>query len=160
MKPSLERLNAALLALMFLATLYQVVARTILGVSSVWTEELARFLFVWMVFLGAAALMKDDELIRISVLLNWLGSRGARILRILGILLTIPFILVLTWGAWRNTALNWSVFAPTIDWFRIGYVYLVIVLAGLLMLWYLLAQLVRGGRPTPSRSPTTGGGLA
>ena len=54
----------------------------------------------------------------------------------------------MTWGAWTNTALNWTTYAPTIDWLSFGYVYLAIFLAGLLMLWYLAGNLIRDTRST------------
>ena len=41
---------------------------------------------------------------------------------------------------------NWTTYAPTLDWLSIGYIYLVILLAGLLMLWYLVVNLVRDAR--------------
>lgn len=141
MKTQLERLSALLLMIMFLTTLFQVVARVILGISSVWSEELARFLYVCLVFVGAIPLLRDDEHIRVAVVLDRLGRRGARLLRLLTILLTVPFIAVMTWGAWMNTRLNWNTFAPTLDWLRIGYIYLVIFISGLLMLCYLGASL-------------------
>jgi TRAP-type C4-dicarboxylate transport system permease small subunit len=141
-KSALERFNAVILFVMFLTTLFQVIARVVLGISSVWSEELARFLYVWMVFLGAAHITKDAEHIRVGVLTDRVRGRTAAALKLLTILLTVPFIGIMTWGAWLNTRLNWNTFAPTLDWLRIGYIYLVIFLCGLLMLWYLAVNLV------------------
>jgi TRAP-type C4-dicarboxylate transport system permease small subunit len=123
-----------------------VVARTILGVSSVWSEELARFLYVCIVFLGTALLARDDEHIRVAVITDRVGKRTAAVLRFLTILLTIPFIGVMTWGAWMNTRLNWKTYAPTLDWLSIGYIYLMIFLTGILMLGYLGTNLLRHAR--------------
>jgi TRAP-type C4-dicarboxylate transport system permease small subunit len=145
-KKQIERLGAVLLAVMFLVTLFQVVARVVLGISSVWSEELARFLYVCLVFVGAAPLIRDDEHIRVGVLTDRLTGRPLTILRLLTILLTIPFIAVMTWGAWTNTVVNWRTYAPTLDWLSIGYIYLVIWVTGLLMLWYLAVNLVRHTR--------------
>jgi len=146
MKQRLEQLNALLLFLMFLITFYQVVARVVLQVSSVWSEELARFTYVWMVFLGAALLVKDDGLIRVTVLTDRIGKRVATVLRIITDIAILPFIVVMTWGAWTNTRMNWKTYAPTIDWFSIGYVYLIIFLSGLIMLGYFLLLLVQNAR--------------
>lgn len=146
MKRYIERLAAALLAIMFVITLFQVVARVILGISAVWSEELARFLYVCIVFIGAAPLIKDDEHIRVGILTDRLTGRPAAFLQAMIAVLTIPFIAVMTQGAWTNTQLNWATRAPTLDWLRIGYIYLVIFLVGLLMLWYLAINLVRSLR--------------
>ena len=143
MKTQVERLCAVLLAVMFVVTLFQVVARVILGISSVWSEELARFLYVCLVFVGAAPLIRDDEHIRVGVLTDRLTGRPQSVMRLVTIFLTIPFIAIMTWGAWTNTVANWRTYAPTLDGLSIGYIYLVIWIAGLLMLWYLTVNLVR-----------------
>ena len=146
MKRQIEYFGAILLAVMFAVTLFQVVARVILGISSVWSEELARFLYVCLVFIGAAPLIRDDEHIRVGVLTDRLTGRSLTVLRLVTILLTFPFIGVMTWGAWTNTVVNWRTYAPTLDWLSIGYIYLVIWVTGLLMLWYLTVNLVRNLR--------------
>ena len=143
MKRSLEVLVGIILFLMFFMTFFQVLARTVFHISAVWSEELARLTYVWMVFLGVGVLIKDEGLIRVTVLVDRIGKRPARILRFLTDLAIVPFIGVLTWGAWINTRLNWETFAPTVDWMRMGYVYLVIFIAGLVMFWYLVGDLVR-----------------
>lgn len=158
MKRQIERLGAVLLAVMFLVTLFQVVARVILGISSVWSEELARFLYVCLVFVGAAPLIRDDEHIRVGVLTDRLTGRPAMLLRLFTILLAIPFIAIMTLGAWTNTVANWRTYAPTLDWLSIGYIYLVIWITGLLMLWYLGVNLVRNLRALLSTQATVSGG--
>jgi TRAP-type C4-dicarboxylate transport system permease small subunit len=148
MKKRLEQVNAAILFLMFLITFFQVVSRVVLETSAVWSEELARLTYVVMVFLGAALLVRDDGLIRVTVLTDRVGKRGGKIFRILTDLFCVPFVGVMTWGAWTNTRANWTTYAPTIDWLSFGYVYLAIVLSGLLMLWYLVGNLIRDTRST------------
>ena len=158
MKKQIERLGAVLLAVMFVVTLFQVVARVVIGMSSVWSEELARFLYVCLVFIGAAALIRDDEHIRVGVLTDRLTGRPQSIMRLVTIFLTIPFIAIMTWGAWTNTVANWRTYAPTLDWLSIGYIYLVIWVAGLLMLWYLAVNLILHLRALLRGTPTTPGG--
>jgi len=151
MKRTLEYLAGILLFFMFLTTFFQVVSRTF-QISAVWSEELARLTYVWMVFLGTAVLIKDDGLIRVTVLVDRIGKRPARILRVLTDIAILPFLVIITWGAWTNTVLNWKTFAPTVDWLRMGYVYLVIVIAGLAMIWYQLANIADLVRSTFSRA--------
>jgi TRAP-type C4-dicarboxylate transport system permease small subunit len=130
----------------------------VIGMSSVWSEELARFLYVCLVFVGAAPLIRDDEHIRVGILTDRLTGRSAALLKAVIALLTLPFIAVMTQGAWTNTQMNWTTRAPTLEWLRIGYIYLVIFLAGLLMLWYLAVNLVRSIRVASGAMPTTPGG--
>jgi TRAP-type C4-dicarboxylate transport system permease small subunit len=148
MKKTLEKVNAGVLFLMFVLTFFQVIARVLLEMSAVWSEELARLTYVVMVFLGAALLVRDDGLIRVTVLMDRVGRRGGRIFRIITDLACVPFVVVMTWGAWVNTRANWTTYAPTIDWLSFGYVYLAIFLTGLLMFWYLVGNLIRDTRST------------
>ncbi len=141
MKRTLEYLAGILLLFMFLTTFFQVISRTF-QISAVWSEELARLTYVWMVFLGVPVLIRENGLIRVTVIADRIGARTGRILRIATDLLILPFLAVITWGAWTNTRLNWNTFAPTVDWLRMGYVYLVIAVAGVAMLWYQLANMV------------------
>lgn len=153
MKRRLEQINAVILFLMFLITFFQVVSRVVLNTSSVWSEEVARLTYVVMVFLGAALLVRDDGLIRVTVLMDRVGKRGGRIFRILTDVFCVPFVAVMTWGAWTNARANWSTYAPTVEWLSFGYVYLAIFLSGLLMLWYLVGNLIRDTRSTFGQSP-------
>lgn len=157
MKTQVERFCALLLAVMFVVTLFQVVARVVIGISSVWSEELARFLYVCLVFVGAGLLFRDDAHIRVGVLTDRLRGRPLAVLQIVTISLAIPFIAVMTWGAWLNTVVNWRTYAPTLDWLSIGYIYLVIVISGLLMLWYLVVDLLRHLRTLPKKATSPRG---
>ena len=142
MKRTLEYLVGILLFFMFLTTFFQVLARAVFQISAVWSEELARLSFVCMVFLGAAVLIKDDGLIRVTSLIDRIGKRPAVVLRVITDLAIIPLLAIITWGAWTNARLNWNSFAPTVDWLRMGYVYLIITIAGLAMIWYQVINLV------------------
>lgn len=152
MKQTLEYIIGILLFLMSLATVFQVLARVVFQTSAVWTEELARLTFVWMVFLGAAVLIKEDGLIRVTSLTDRIGKRPAAVLRIITDLAILPLLVIITWGAWTNTRLNWNSFAPTMDWMRMGYVYLIIVIAGLAMLWYQTANIIEQVRKSFART--------
>ena len=96
MKRIVEYLVGVILFFMFFLTFFQVLARTVLHISAVWSEELARLTYVCMVFLGAAILIKDDGLIRVTVLVDRIGKRAGSILRFVTDLAIVPFIIVIT----------------------------------------------------------------
>ncbi|SFD88730.1 TRAP-type C4-dicarboxylate transport system, small permease component [Lentibacillus persicus] len=56
-----------LLAIVFI-TLLQVFFRFVLDSPLVWTDELSRFLLIWMVFLGAGIVSFDDKHLAVNVL--------------------------------------------------------------------------------------------
>jgi TRAP-type C4-dicarboxylate transport system permease small subunit len=71
-------LGMALLVAIVLMISVQVATRYLLGRPIVWTEDVATFAFIWLVFLGAAAGLKDMRHIRIETFLGHLpGSAGA-----------------------------------------------------------------------------------
>ena len=53
----LRWLTAALLSVVVVVTLLQIVLRYAFNAPLIWSEELARFLTVWMTFLGAAIIL-------------------------------------------------------------------------------------------------------
>jgi TRAP-type C4-dicarboxylate transport system permease small subunit len=61
--------------LMILTVMIQVIARYALPWSPHWTEEMARFSFIYMVSLGAGLAVKDRSYINVSIFLDWLDSR-------------------------------------------------------------------------------------
>ena len=159
MKKWVDRLNGALLILMFLSTFYQVLARDVLRVTVMWTEELAKFLFVFIVFLGAATLMESEEHIRISILADRLPASLARWHRLVVQLVLVAFGVVFVWSAWGNVLNSWEFYSPSMSWFRMSYLYLVLMFSGLLTLLYLLLNMTRvlfPGRLRGRRDVTAG----
>jgi TRAP-type C4-dicarboxylate transport system permease small subunit len=66
----------------------EVVRRFVLLYSSVWGEETARYAFIYLVWIGAAAAVRDRAHIRIDVLIHYLPPRGGALLHLFGDLLT------------------------------------------------------------------------
>ena len=83
---------AALFAATIVVVTAQVVWRYAFNNSLVWTEELSRYLFVWMTFVGAALAVKESSHIRVSLLVDCLPARVRRWLAIGCLLLTAAFL--------------------------------------------------------------------
>ncbi|MEO8133837.1 MAG: TRAP transporter small permease [Betaproteobacteria bacterium] len=138
---------AAMTILVFLQVLSRYLFNTPLG----WSEEVARFAFVWLSFLGAAILIRTDGHIRVTLLVDALPNAGwimARALQYAGALLCIGIFVV---GGLGLTKKEWSQIAPATD-LPMGYVYVVIPAAAILMLVWTFAALCRdlaGGRRRP-----------
>ncbi len=62
---------------MIVATIVvEVVRRFALDYSSIWGEEIARYAFIYLAWVGASAAVKERAHIRIDVLLHYLPNRG------------------------------------------------------------------------------------
>jgi TRAP-type C4-dicarboxylate transport system permease small subunit len=141
MQKVLEIINAVVLLFMFLIVILSMVFRVLIQIPASWTEELAQYTLIFLVFIGSAALMATDGHIRITVLVDRMGAGLRLILNLVCRLLTLPFIVLFTLGAYRNMRMNWGVGLPTVEWMTMGYMYLVLFLSGLMMIWYVLVSL-------------------
>lgn len=74
-----EIVLSCMMAYFVFATAAQVIARYVLKVSAPWAEETARYVFIWMTFLGAAYAAKTDSHIRVDILEGALGRYGAAV---------------------------------------------------------------------------------
>jgi TRAP-type transport system small permease protein len=78
--------------------------------SYIWTEEMARFLFVWMVMIGAMVGVRESSHFEVDV---WprLPTRANALLRIVSSLGILGFALVFMWGGWLFTSFAWKRFS-------------------------------------------------
>ena len=143
MKKMLEALNAVVLLCMFVIVMLSVVFRVVVAVPASWTEELAQYTLIFLAFIGAAAVMRDERHIAITVFVDRMRRGPRRVLNIVNRLLMLPFFAIFAIGAFDNMRMNWEVELPTVAWMTIGYMYLVVFLSGLVMIFYLLMNLYR-----------------
>ena len=89
-------LGGALLALMTAAVFVQVILRYVFTVSVEGLDEVPRYLFVWLVMIGAAAAMQRGEHTALHYFRDLLSPRGRALCRIVtegaGILLFLSLI--------------------------------------------------------------------
>lgn len=153
MKKLLEIVTAVVLLLMLLITVGQIVFRSILRISASWSEELAMYTFAFIVFVGSVALTEEDRHITITALTDRLSPVAQRVLRVVARLVAVPFMVLFSYGALVNTQSTWKNSLPTAEWMKIGYMYLVLLVSGVLMTYYLVANsikdLVQAGRRAP-----------
>ncbi|MBK5261854.1 MAG: TRAP transporter small permease [Peptostreptococcaceae bacterium] len=64
-----------------LSIVIQVVARTLLPYSPSWTEEAARYLFIYMVAFGSSVAVHKQEFVGVDFVLNMLNEKANHILR-------------------------------------------------------------------------------
>lgn len=64
------------LAVMVIVIFMQVVMRYVFNNSLSWSEEFARYLFVWFSWMGVSAGLKDGEHLRVELLTTALSKRG------------------------------------------------------------------------------------
>jgi TRAP-type C4-dicarboxylate transport system permease small subunit len=70
-----QRLSIIIAGLMTVAVGLQVLSRYIMKYPLVWTEELARYLMIWMVFTGASTIIKKWNNINVDFFINKLTEK-------------------------------------------------------------------------------------
>lgn len=125
---------------MFACVLSQVVFRYFLDSPLVWSDELARYLFVWASFLGWIVAARRRSHLSIDMLVTWLPPRGGAALRAFGALCGLAFAALLVWYGWRITARNLDVDTTTL-FFSQGVVYAIVPVAALAVGLYAIADL-------------------
>ena len=96
---SLEEWVIALVLAVMTATLFsQIIARFVFSASFAWSEELSRYLFVWLVFLGLGAVTLRKEHIIVDALTARLPHRlrSAMVQGCYAVLFTINVLIVVS----------------------------------------------------------------
>ncbi|MDN6323389.1 MAG: TRAP transporter small permease [Halomonas sp.] len=91
---AMEHLIAALLV----ALIVYVVGRAVFNNSVPWADELARMLFIWLIFIGAAAAFARYEHIAVDILVRRLAPRAAHMLYLLQHVIITLLMGVIIWG--------------------------------------------------------------
>ena len=130
-----------LMALLVLAVTWQVVSRYLLASPSSWTEEVARFLLIWIGTLGAAWAFRSNMHIGLDLLPKKLTGVAARNLHWFTLSVIILFALaVLVIGGGSLVYLTWDLrqYSAVLG-LPISFVYSVIPITGLLVVIYSAA---------------------
>lgn len=132
---------ANFIALLFLLSAV-VLVRFVPVASLGWSDEIIEWAFAWMVFIGAAALWRDNEHFRVEWLPGKLtGSRSGVWVGVLVELLSIFFIAVMTYYGFL-LMVSAHDRSPILELPR-HYWYLCIPLAGAIMILYSVRNLLR-----------------
>lgn len=137
LKPAL----IALVVLMVAAVSWQVISRYVFAAPSSWTEEVARFLLIWIGVLGAAYAFRTGVHLGLDVLPKKLAGRSADYLKWFILLVVMIFsVAVLVVGGGSLVALTWELrqYSAVLG-LPMALVYSVIPMAGLLICLYAIA---------------------
>ncbi|ATF19171.1 TRAP transporter small permease [Phaeobacter gallaeciensis] len=132
----------------------EVIRRELFAYSSIWGEEIVRYSFIYLAWIGAAAAVKERAHIRIDVLMHYLGPRPKALLYIFGdLVMFVVAIVALYWSF--ETVLVSAKFGSVSHGLRISMVwFLMAVPAGFaLMVWRLLQSFLRDWRSLRDGTP-------
>ncbi|MEX1276955.1 MAG: TRAP transporter small permease [Bacteroidota bacterium] len=134
----LEWVLITIVAVMTLNVLWQVFTRFIMKSPSSYTEELARYLLVWLGLLGGAYAVGKKMHLSIDLLPAWLKGKSRLILELViqGCILLFATSVILIGGAdLVGLTLTLDQLSAALR-IKLGYVYLALPLSGALMSFY------------------------
>ncbi len=80
----------------------EVFRREVFQYSSIWGEELVRYSFIYLVWIGAAAAVKERAHIRIDIIFHALPNRGKALLYIFGDLVMLALAIAVVNWTWHS----------------------------------------------------------
>ena len=144
----------AAMAVVSVVVMVEVILRYTLGETLVVTEELSRYLMVWIAFLGSVLLMRERGHIAAEGLGRWLGPLGRRVTGIVADLLSLVFLLTLTVAGLQTLPAQLDQYLTTIN-IPIFWFYLAIPVGSGLMAIAIVARRLGFDDPVPPTSPAT-----
>jgi len=121
---------------------YGVIMRYVFNLPPAWGEELSRFIFIWMLILGAIVVTREGSHIELTILIDHLPRRLKFIVLTVTRLLMIGFCLVMIQQGMKIYPIVAEASSPTFG-ISMGWLYLSIPVGGLLMGIYILENIVK-----------------
>jgi len=100
-------LGVTVAALVVPVTLQMISRLTGLIPAWIWTEEMARFLFIWMVMLGAMIGVRDGSHFEVDVFPK-LSFRANAVLSLVSLVGVLAFALIFVWYGFRFVQFGWA----------------------------------------------------
>jgi len=142
-----DTIAEAWLALFFfwalgLTVLYQFITRYVFNDSAAWTEEIARYLLIATVFVGAVMGVAKNNHIQVDFFYRFMSPGLARVVSVLNDVLRVAFLASASWLTWLLMQ-KMGNYQMTIVNLPMNIVYGVVLLAFVLMTWRAVWVMVR-----------------
>ena len=141
----LGRVLVAIMGIMVVNVLWQVFTRFVIGTPSSFTDELARYLMIWLGILGAAYVSGRNMHVAIDVLALKSNDKTQRILKLIVYSVIIAFALfAMVIGGSRLVYITFILdqHSPALQ-IPLGIVYAAIPLSGILIIYYKISDVLK-----------------
>lgn len=122
-----ERWALLVFYVMLVATMaIEVLRREVFAYSSIWGEEIVRYSFIYLAWIGAAVAVKERGHIRIDVIVHYLGPRAKALIYIFGDLVMFGVAIIALYWSFEAVHVSWK-FGSVSHGLRVS------------MVWFLMA---------------------
>lgn len=129
------------LGMMFVILLFQIILRYFFNYPLIWSEELARYLFVWVAFIGASFGVRDSSHIKLTVIFNFFPRKLKIVISALTNIVCVLFFLYLIPDSIKLAIEQFSIASSAIG-LPMGLVFLAIPVGFVLMSIRLLTNTI------------------
>lgn len=111
---ALEAVLVFLLAGMAIMVFGNVVLRYGFNSGILISEEMSRYFFVWLTFIGAVVTFRENAHLGVETLVQRFGRRGRVACMIISDVIILLCMAAFFWGTWKQHAINASMTAPVV----------------------------------------------
>lgn len=130
------------LAAMSLAVFLNVILRYIFDSGLTWSEEISRYFFVWLVFLGAIAALKDKMHLGVDLVVKALPRNAQKVVFVISNALVLYILWIVVDGSWKMTVLNMNSTGPATG-MPLSYLFGIGVVAGVWMMAIIIVSVYK-----------------
>jgi TRAP-type C4-dicarboxylate transport system permease small subunit len=125
---------------------WQVFARQVLNSPSGWSEELAKYLFIWLGLLGGAWVFGQRGHVAADLAVQRMPEKVQRVAAVLVQVCTLTFAaLVLIWGGYQVVQLTWNQTLTGLP-ANVGWMYLALPISGVIIAFYNVYHMIHIGK--------------
>lgn len=124
--------------------LAQVVARAIFNSSLPWSEELGRYVFIFMVYLAGSICTREHDHIRVEIVTDMIPTHIRKWVLLVADTIFLYILVMVTYHSYilAANAITDKITSPALQ-INLGYAYLIIPVCFGLMSFHLIADMVR-----------------
>lgn len=143
---TLERIQFTIgvifLTVFIIAILIQISSRY-MGISIIWTEELANYSFIWAVFMGASVMVNRRQHFSFDLLSKKLQGNARTYLTIFNDTVLIVFNSAILYYGYQATTTFWNYNWVSLTNIKMGYVWISLPIMGATMIIYSFSHIVK-----------------
>lgn len=119
----LDMVLAVLLSIMSILVFSNVIMRYVFNSALTWTDEAARYLYIWVIFCGALIAYRENSHLGVDFLVQKLSIKGKKTLFFINNLIILFILGLFIVGAWSYVMITRDQWSPALD-IPLGIVYI------------------------------------
>ncbi|MBM7691533.1 TRAP-type C4-dicarboxylate transport system permease small subunit [Peribacillus deserti] len=110
----LNTIMASALAIMVVLVFGNVVLRYFFNSGITWSEEMSRYLFVWLTFLGSIGAYQNKEHLGVDMMVKRLPRAMKKFVLLISDLIILFVLILVLDGSWKMTVMNMESVTPAV----------------------------------------------